>query len=282
LAPIHRNVTPALAAANRANSQMSTGPATAAGKPASRRSALKHWGRAESIRDLFPALGEQPAEFNEIRAGLYRALAPRDEFESMLVDDMAEIHWRLRRLIRGEAAVQATHRREQKALREEEDAAREAGRLNELEPHIISALALAGLRDSPPKFARILLILDALHLYIEGEGFAGEAVCYLQTVYGSNNPRLRGRRLIREFQRCSKEQASADAAAQQSNRAAFFQELEAEIAWFEDRAARARQARADLEVPRTEAELLRGDYDAAGWRITRKLWSAALNGNGSC
>jgi hypothetical protein len=82
-------------------------------------------------------------------------------------------------------------------------------------------------------------------------------------VYGSSNPGLRGRHLIGEFQRCAKEQASADAAAQQANRGGFLQELEAEIAWFEQRAARDCQTRAELEIPRTEAELLRGDYDPA-------------------
>ena len=253
-------------AANRANARKSRGPVTALGKMLSRGNAAKHWGRAETIRDLMSALGEDPAEFERLREDLYRALAPREDFEMLLVDDMADIHWRLRRMIRAEAAAQATHRREQQALREAEDANREAGRLNELEPYIISTLGLAGLQDSPPKFARILQILRALELFIQGEGFAGEGIVYLKTVYGPNNPGLRGRHLINEYHQLSEEQKSADAAAREAAREthrAFLDELKAEIAWFDERAARDRQARIDLEVPRTEAELLKAEYDPA-------------------
>ena len=253
-------------AANRANARKSRGPVTALGKMLSRGNAAKHWGRAETIRDLMSALGEDPAEFERLRDDLYRALAPREDFEMLLVDDMADIHWRLRRMIRAEAAAQATHRREQQALREAEDANREAGRLNELEPYIISTLGLAGLQDSPPKFARILQILRALELFIQGEGFAGEGIVYLKTVYGPNNPGLRGRHLINEYHQLSEEQKSADAAAREAAREthrAFLDELKADIAWFDERAARDRQARIDLEVPRTEAELLKAEYDPA-------------------
>jgi len=39
-------------AANRANARKSRGPVTALGKMLSRGNAAKHWGRAETIRDL--------------------------------------------------------------------------------------------------------------------------------------------------------------------------------------------------------------------------------------
>ena len=47
-----------------------------------------------------PALGESAAEYDRMRDGLYRALCPADTFEEMIVDAMAGIHWRLRRMIR--------------------------------------------------------------------------------------------------------------------------------------------------------------------------------------
>lgn len=260
-----RNVSPKMLAANRANGRQSSGPVTALGKMESRRNAIRHWGRAETIRNLMPALGEDPAEFEKVRKGLYRALTPRDDFEALLVNDMADIHWRLRRMIRAEAAAQATRRREQQALREEEDAKSDIGRLNELEPFTISHLGLSGLKDSPPKFARILQILRALRMVVEAEGFAGEYVVYLQTVYGPNNPGLRGRHLMLEYKRLAEEEKLADAANREAvraaGRAAFLQDLEAEIAWFEQRAARDRQVRIELEVPRTEAELLKAECD---------------------
>jgi hypothetical protein len=258
---VNRNITAKAAAASRANGQKSEGPVTAAGKLVSRRNALKHWGRAETIRDLFPALGEDPEEFKKVREDLYLALAPGDGFEALLVDDMAEIHWRLRRLIRAEAAAQATRRREQQAEREEQDAKNDAGRLHDLEPYTIPELGFAGLHDSPPKFARILQILGALRMFVEGAGFAQEHTDYLRAVYGSHNPGLRAKQLMGKYQRCLEEQNSAGEETRQANRAAFLRELDAEIAWFEERAARDRQARAELQVPRTEAELLKADYN---------------------
>jgi hypothetical protein len=88
---IERTVTPAMAEANRANSFKSTGPVTERGLLVSRRNALKHWGRAETIRPLLLALNEEPEEFDRVRDALCRALAPRDEFEAIIVDDMADL-----------------------------------------------------------------------------------------------------------------------------------------------------------------------------------------------
>lgn len=80
--------------ANRANASKSTGPRTVRGKSVSRYNA-KNWGRAERTRELMPALGEKPEEFEAVLAGLRRSLGPRDEFEEMLVSDMADIHARV-------------------------------------------------------------------------------------------------------------------------------------------------------------------------------------------
>ena len=89
---VHKGTSPATLAANRANSLKSTGPVTEQGVAISRRNALKHWGRAETLRPLLVALEEDPEEFNGVRDALYQALTPRDAFEEMIVDDMADIH----------------------------------------------------------------------------------------------------------------------------------------------------------------------------------------------
>ena len=99
-----REMTPALIAANRANAKKSTGPGDD-GKRVSRCNALVHWGRAETIRPFFSALGDDAAEYDAIRDGLLEALDPHDAFEALLVGDMIEIHWRLRRLIRGRSRL---------------------------------------------------------------------------------------------------------------------------------------------------------------------------------
>ena len=95
-------------AANQANAKHSTGPSTPRGKSITRYNAARHWGRAEGIRQMMPVLGEDPAEYEAVRDGLYHALGPCDEFEAMLVDDMTDIHWRLRRMISSETGAERT------------------------------------------------------------------------------------------------------------------------------------------------------------------------------
>jgi len=260
VALLKREVTQALAAANQANGRKAKGPVTEEGKSVSRLNAGKHWGRAECIRDLLPTLGERAEELDAVRDGLYRALQPRDEFEALLVDDMVEIHWRLRRQIRAEASYVAAHRRERMAEADELAAKMDAGRLHELEPYVASALGLAGLKDSPPKFFRILELLTVMREVVREQGFAGQYAIYLQTIYGKEAG-IRGRNLTQLYRTCVKEQESGNDADRKLNLAMFFHELDAEIAWFEARAASDRQARAELVVPRREAELLKSKLD---------------------
>ena len=66
----HRTVTPKTLAANRSNGRKSAGPVTAAGSVQSRRNPVRHWGRAEALRPLMPALGEGPGEFDPFRQDL--------------------------------------------------------------------------------------------------------------------------------------------------------------------------------------------------------------------
>jgi len=70
-----RGTTKAMAEAKRANARNSTGPTSARGKEASRQNALKHWGRAEVLRPMMPALGEDPEEFETFLKGLRQSLA---------------------------------------------------------------------------------------------------------------------------------------------------------------------------------------------------------------
>src|SRR6185437_3947635 len=87
--------------ANRRNALHSTGPRTDEGKDATARNALKHGLCAERA----VVLDESAADFSEFSAGLHRALAPADEYETALVDRIVHIDWRLRRAWRMEAAA---------------------------------------------------------------------------------------------------------------------------------------------------------------------------------
>jgi hypothetical protein len=83
----------AQAAANRRNSQKSTGPKTEEGKAASAMNALKHGMCAQT--PLLP--GEDAEAFGDIRADLHARYRPQGRLEARLVDRMAVLAWRLQR-----------------------------------------------------------------------------------------------------------------------------------------------------------------------------------------
>ena len=252
---VRRNVTPAMAEANRENGRKSRGPVTEQGKAMSRANAGKHWGRAEDIRGLMPALGESPVEYDRMRDGLYRALCPADTFEEMIVDAMADIHWRLRRMIRGEAAAQGQRRRERQMKEEEIEALFEAGKFHDLTPHIVATLGFVGMRDSPLKFRRILAMLRLVADLVRYGGFQDELLDYLKQLYGVN-PGERARELLSVYERGYQERECGDAARIAANQAEFQEAIGAEIAWFEKREAAHLQGRAELRAPTIEAELV--------------------------
>lgn len=87
------------AATNRANSQHSTGPRSAEGKAASSQNAFKHGLYSKQL--ILP--GEDPAELDALRADLRREHQPATTTEDILVNELAEHYWRLRRMRKFEA-----------------------------------------------------------------------------------------------------------------------------------------------------------------------------------
>src|SRR5215472_1862012 len=258
--------TEALMAANRSNSQLSTGPRTAFGQLVSRRNALKHWGRAETLRPLLAALEEDPEEFDRVRDALYQALAPRDAFEEIIVDDMADIHWRVRRMVRAEAGAQGARRRERKMRDDEVEALFEAGKFHDLVPSIVPKLGYVGLSDSPVKFRRILEMLRVLSDLVRHAGVQDEFMGYLQTLYGYN-PSERAKNLMSVYGRCYEERDCGDEDRIAANHAEFLEAIAEEIAWFERREAAHLQARAELKIPSLDAEMLRTEHSPASVAI---------------
>ncbi len=78
---------------NRANSQHSTGPTTSIGKARSSQNSFKHGLYSE---DLI-IQGEDPAEFDHLRATLHGEHQPANTTEGILVDELAQHFWRMRR-----------------------------------------------------------------------------------------------------------------------------------------------------------------------------------------
>jgi hypothetical protein len=86
----------------------STGPRTAQGKRRSSQNALKHglYSNAAFFWESAIALGEDPREFWRLLKGLLEARQPANTLEMVLVEDIALLFWKKRRLDRSEAAVQ--------------------------------------------------------------------------------------------------------------------------------------------------------------------------------
>ena len=87
--------------ANKQNAKHSTGPRTAEGKQRSSQNALKHGLCA--LDPLIP--GEDPEAFQEHFCEIELDLQPASAIESQLVEQIADVSWRLKRLSRIEAAV---------------------------------------------------------------------------------------------------------------------------------------------------------------------------------
>ncbi len=93
--------------ANRLNALQSKGPRTSEGRAVSRRNALKHGLTARSL----VIDGEHPKQFEELRTDLIHAYMPQGIVEEQLVDMMAGLLWRLRRVPVLEAATFAWKQR---------------------------------------------------------------------------------------------------------------------------------------------------------------------------
>ncbi len=78
---------------NRANSQHSTGPSSSAGKARSAQNSFKHGLYSKQL--ILP--GEDPAAFDELRASLRLEHQPANTTEEILVDELAQSFWRMRR-----------------------------------------------------------------------------------------------------------------------------------------------------------------------------------------
>lgn len=109
---IRKKTTSRMAEANRANAKASTGPRTAEGIANSSRNAVKHGILADKLPPGLRELNEDASEFERLSDGLRSAFRPEDEFERLLVADMASIRWRLMRIGRAEAQLLSQLRRD--------------------------------------------------------------------------------------------------------------------------------------------------------------------------
>jgi hypothetical protein len=96
-----------LLAAARRNAQHSTGPRTPAAKQNSKFNALKHGGYAalENHHQTMLALGEDPEEFEKLKAELMTTYGPGDALSENKVEHLARRYWRRRRRQRAQEGL---------------------------------------------------------------------------------------------------------------------------------------------------------------------------------
>lgn len=87
--------------ANRANAQHSTGPATPAGKAVSSKNSFKHGLYSKQL----VTDNEDAAELDALKADLIAEHQPGSVTEELLVNEMAEHYWRLKRYRRYETCA---------------------------------------------------------------------------------------------------------------------------------------------------------------------------------
>lgn len=234
MALVRKKLTPRLQAANRANSLKSIGPQTKLGKVHSSRNAIKSGVFSKLPAASMKELGEDPAAFDQLRESLCSAFDPRDGFEQMLVEDMAEIRWRRQRLMRAEVGILASQKRKFEIEREWKVANYGKG-LGGLANDMLSAdMGLAGLNPSSANFAQITSSLQSIKYSVQTWGFKEEDSSFLTRVYGQK-PSYTGRHLIGMFKRAceeSKNQGENSAEEIETNRQVFLEKLDKEIASF--------------------------------------------------
>ncbi len=255
LALVRKTVTHELVTANRANAAKSAGPRTELGKARSAMNAGRHLVLARIVTTGMKQLGEDPAEFESFRESIFQAFAPADGFETMLVQDMVQIRWRLQRLQRAECAILALQKRKFETERVVKETTEAKGIHTPVEGALISVVGIAGMENSRFKYAEMLEKLRALSLGVQSSGFEETGRSILDWVYGPTRG-LAGSLLKRRFERYAKEQGTAEPEQQARNREDFLKDLGEEIGCYERLESVYHAMEKYLAQPMTEAQLL--------------------------
>ncbi len=92
-----KTMSPAQVAANRRNAQKSTGPKSVNGKAVAKMNALKHGVLAQTVVVRGQQFKESAGDFKKLCREFYADLQPAGPLEEMLVDQIVQASWRLRR-----------------------------------------------------------------------------------------------------------------------------------------------------------------------------------------
>jgi hypothetical protein len=178
-----REPSPAQSSASRANSLCSTGPRSERGQAASSRSLLKPRPFSEVVTRSLQALGERPADFEQMHEALAEAMGPRDGWEAAWVQDIAILRWRLEHLQRAEVGVVALRRRRLQNQRRRAAAPPTGSAALELNS-LVGFWGFTGIPDSAMKFHQVIAILTQLRNIVRTELFDGDNSMYFMLLYG--------------------------------------------------------------------------------------------------
>lgn len=184
----------------RSNAKKSTGPRTEEGKRKVALNALKY-GRytgQHTLEQSMLLLGEDPHEFHDFRDSLIASRQPADAVERMLVEDVAMLAWKKRRLNRAQQGLQLRnlelleldrHRKALEVGRENADASQED----------VLKRGLRRLPRSPAKFGEILSHLDTVAALVARGDFSQDIEPAIAMLYGET-PTLRGAQIANLYE----------------------------------------------------------------------------------
>ncbi|HXJ91472.1 MAG TPA: hypothetical protein VMT20_01155 [Terriglobia bacterium] len=221
---IRKKVTPAVLAANQANSAASTGPASGSGKEQSKKNAVKSGKYAQRPDPVELLLNdhteEEETEREQLRAASVRSYQPPDEFARVQAEELGDLRFELRRVERAKEVMLARER-ELLALEQRKRALRLKVGVEKVHMNQIYRSGVASQEDSPGKFREMLEVLELLVRYRYA---ANDVHLFLDRLYGDS---WRGARLNRALTRAESTESDEDRERAQRD---FKLEVEREIA----------------------------------------------------
>jgi hypothetical protein len=208
-------------------------------------------------------LGEDPAAFEQLSESLRKALCPQDGFEQMLVEDMAEIRWRRQRLMRAEAGILASQRREFEIERDWKVANYGRGLAGVANDVLYANMGLSALRPSDENLNQITECLEVLEHLVETEGFREEDSWMLKAVYGGK-PSYTGRYLTGMFKRGqegAKDESGQESGEVERTRRVFLETLTTEIASYRKLAELHHAKDVEVTEPLMDSQLIPSQED---------------------
>ena len=203
-------LTPKELESRRKNAGKSTGPRTAAGKHRAALNAVKYgrYSGPHTTEQTMALLGEDPREFHAFRDSLIAARQPVDSVELMLVEDIAMLAWKKRRLNRAQQGLQLRNLEvlELDRHRQALEVGRESADISQAE---VLKSGLRRAQKSPARFGEILSQLETLAALVAAQVYSQDIEPAITMLYGET-PTLRGAQIANCYRQLREQGAETD------------------------------------------------------------------------